>query len=182
MRTLTVKVRYPDFTQATHAHSLTSATDLEAPLYPLVAPLLKAAWTQRRPLRLVSVRFSNVEEPAVQLEMFAQEDERRRLADVLDQLNRGGAIPRCSMGTSLPSGVRSRRLRYLRSVPPRDHASGEFDPSCRFTSSTVRQSPDLPVLRQDPGAGPDGAAVSRQSEIQNAEGRVSFCRQHRWLR
>ncbi|MBL9205674.1 MAG: DNA polymerase IV [Opitutaceae bacterium] len=102
VRTLTLKVRYPDFTQATHAHSLTTATDLEAPFYPLVAPLLKATWTQRRPLRLISVRFSNVEEPVAQLEMFAQDDEkRRRLAGVLDQLNRGGRDPQVQHGHQL---------------------------------------------------------------------------------
>jgi DNA polymerase-4 len=67
------------------------ATDLEAPFYPLVEPLLRAAWSQRRPLRLVSVRFSNVADEAVQLEMFAEADEkRRRLAGVLDRLNQGG--------------------------------------------------------------------------------------------
>ena len=91
VRTMTVKVRYPDFAQETHGRSLNTASDLEAPFYPLVEPLLRAAWTQRRPLRLVSVRFSNVEDVAVQLEMFAETDEkRRRLAGVLDQLNRQG--------------------------------------------------------------------------------------------
>jgi len=91
VRTMTVKVRYPDFTQESHGRSLAAATDLEAPFYPLVAPLLRAAWKKRRPLRLVSVRFSTVEDTAVQLEMFAESDEkRRRLAGVLDQLNRGG--------------------------------------------------------------------------------------------
>jgi DNA polymerase-4 len=89
--TLTVKVRYPDFQQTSHAQTLASASDLEASFYPLVAPLLKAAWSQRRPLRLVSVRFSGVTEAAVQLEMFAEGDEkRRRLAAVLDKLNAGG--------------------------------------------------------------------------------------------
>jgi DNA polymerase-4 len=95
VRTMTVKVRYPDFSQESHGRSLETATDLEAPFYPLVAPLLKAAWNKRRPLRLVSVRFSNVEEAAVQLEMFAEGDEkRRRLAGVLDQLNKtkGSAV------------------------------------------------------------------------------------------
>ncbi len=91
VRTLTVKVRYPDFTQEAHGQSLESATDLEAPFYPLIAPLLRAAWRRRRPLRLVSVRFSGVEEGGGQLEMFAQDTEkRRRLAGVLDHLNRGG--------------------------------------------------------------------------------------------
>ena len=91
VRTMTVKVRYPDFTQETHGRSLAAASDLEAPFYPLVAPLLREAWTQRRPLRLVSVRFSNVEDGAQQLEMFAETDEkRRRLAGVLDKLNDRG--------------------------------------------------------------------------------------------
>ena len=91
VRTMTVKIRYPDFTQESHGRSLASATDLESPFYPLVAPLLQAAWKKRRPLRLVSVRFSNVEEGAGQLEMFAQsEEKRRRLAGVLDKLNNRG--------------------------------------------------------------------------------------------
>jgi DNA polymerase-4 len=88
VKTMTVKVRYPDFTQESHAKSLDTASDLEAPFYPIVAPLLRTAWKKRRPLRLISVRFSNVEDRAEQLEMFAQSDEkRRRLAGVLDQLN-----------------------------------------------------------------------------------------------
>jgi DNA polymerase-4 len=88
VRTMTVKVRYPDFTQESHARTLETASDLEAPFYPLVTPLLRAAWKKRRPLRLVSVRFSGVEEGGEQLEMFAeQEAKRRRLAGVLDKLN-----------------------------------------------------------------------------------------------
>jgi DNA polymerase IV len=88
VRTMTVKVRYPDFSQESHGRSLATGSDLEAPFYPMVAPLLRAAWRKKRPLRLVSVRFSNVEETAVQLEMFAEGDEkRRRLAGVLDRLN-----------------------------------------------------------------------------------------------
>jgi DNA polymerase-4 len=91
VKTMTLKVRYGDFSQTSHAQSLAVATDLEAPFYPLVAPLLRAAWTQRRPLRLISVRFSGVDEDATQLEMFTEvEDKRRRLAAALDQLNARG--------------------------------------------------------------------------------------------
>ena len=92
VKTMTVKVRYPGMENSTAGRSLAEATDLEAPFYPLVEELLKAAWTKRRPLRLVSVRFSSVEEKGAQLEMFVQTDEKkRRLAAVLDQLNaRGG--------------------------------------------------------------------------------------------
>lgn len=91
VKTMTVKVRYPGMEDSSTGRSLADATDLEAPFYPLVQPLLKAAWTKRLPLRLVSVRFSGVEEKGGQLEMFAQADEKkRRLAAVLDKLNAKG--------------------------------------------------------------------------------------------
>lgn len=94
VRTITVKVRYPDFEQASAGHSLPEAVELETPLYPWIAPLLKQAWTKRRPLRLVSVKLSGVEAPKAQLEMFADGDEKRkRLAVALDALkaSRGSA-------------------------------------------------------------------------------------------
>jgi DNA polymerase-4 len=91
VRTITVKVRYTDFTQESHGKSLEAATDIEAPFYPMVAPLLRAAWTKKRPLRLVSVKLSGVDAGPDQLEMFSQaDDKRRKLAGVLDKLNRQG--------------------------------------------------------------------------------------------
>jgi DNA polymerase-4 len=91
VRTVTVKVRYPDFTQESRGTSLQESSDLEAPFYPLLAPLLRAAWRKRRPLRLVSVRLSSVDDGGTQLEMFSQaEERRRRLAGVLDRLNDRG--------------------------------------------------------------------------------------------
>src|SRR5258708_6012316 len=87
VKTMTVKVRYPGMEDSSTGRSLAEATDLEAPFYPLVEPLLKAAWTLKRPLRLVSVRFSNVEEKGSQLEMFGQtDDKKRRLATGLEPL------------------------------------------------------------------------------------------------
>ncbi len=66
-------------------------TDLESFFYPLIAPLLKASWREQRPLRLISVRFSGIEEGARQLDMFAVGDEKRRkLAAVMDRLNAQG--------------------------------------------------------------------------------------------
>lgn len=106
--TMTVKVRYPDFTQASHAQSLNAPTDLEAPFYALVGPLLRGAWTQRRPLRLVSVKFSNVGHGAEQLEMFAEaEAKRRRLAAVLDRLNQDGREVKVQHGHQLASRRRT---------------------------------------------------------------------------
>ena len=92
VRTMTVKVRHPDFSEVSHGRSLRTATDLEAPFYDLLPALLRAAWRSPRPLRLVAVRLSGVEEQARQLEMFAGSDERRRrLAGVLDRLNAAGS-------------------------------------------------------------------------------------------
>lgn len=106
VRTLTVRVRYPDFTHASAARSLPHGTDLEAPFYPLVGPLLRQAWTKKRPLRLVSVKVSGIDGSPEQLEMFAETGEkRRRLASVLDQLNanRGrGQTPVVRHGHQLP--------------------------------------------------------------------------------
>ncbi|MDD3181125.1 MAG: DNA polymerase IV [Opitutaceae bacterium] len=91
VRTMTVKVRYPGMEDSVAGRSLTEATDLEAPFYPLVELLLRRAWAKRRPLRLVSVRFSGVDDRPAQLEMFAQtEEKKRRLAAVLDKLNDRG--------------------------------------------------------------------------------------------
>jgi DNA polymerase IV len=90
VRTMTIKVRYPGMEDSSCSRSLPEATDLEASFYVLVEPLLRGAWTKKRPLRLVSVRFSNVEAPATQFQLFNQsEDKRRRLAAVLDSLNNG---------------------------------------------------------------------------------------------
>ena len=102
VRTMTVKVRYGDFTQETAGRSLPEASDLEQPFYPLLAVLLKQAWSQSRPLRLVSVRFSGVEEGGRQLDLFAEADEKRRkLAAVLDQMNQGKTL-RVHRGHQLP--------------------------------------------------------------------------------
>lgn len=105
VRTVTIKVRYGNFSHASAGRSLPLASDLEAPFYPLVETLLRKAWTKPRPLRLVGVRFSGVEEPAPagQLDLFAAEaaaaeEKRRKLAAVLDRLNAGGKTPRVRHG------------------------------------------------------------------------------------
>ncbi len=102
VKTMTVKVRYGDFTQETAGRSLPESSDLEQPFYPLVPELLRKAWTKSRSLRLVSVRFSGVEDGGRQLDLFAETDEKRRkLAAVLDRLNQG-KTPRVQHGHQLP--------------------------------------------------------------------------------
>ena len=90
VRTLTVRVRYPDFTHASQARSLAEASDLETPFVAVLGQCLRAAWREPRPLRLVSVRLSGVEDGGGQLTLFpCDDDRRRRLAAAVDALNRG---------------------------------------------------------------------------------------------
>jgi DNA polymerase-4 len=106
-RTVTVKVRYGDFTQESHGRSLGAPSDIESSFYPLLGPLLRGAWSKRRPLRLVSVRLSGIEAGPRQLEMFGQADDKRRnLAGVLDKLNRTGRDPVVMHGHQLPETKR----------------------------------------------------------------------------
>jgi DNA polymerase IV len=88
VRTLTVLARYGDFSQESAGRSLPEASDLETAFYPLMRGLLAKAWRHPRPIRLISVRLSGVDQRATQLDIFAQNDEkRRRLAGIMDQLN-----------------------------------------------------------------------------------------------
>ena len=78
IRTVTVKVRYPDFTDESHGATLDSPTDLETDIYPHLPVLLRGAWKKREPLRLVSLKVSNVTEPSAQTELVLDADARRR--------------------------------------------------------------------------------------------------------
>lgn len=116
VRTLTLTARYPDFTQESAGRSLAEATDLETAFYPLVEGLLHKAWRKSRPLRLVSARLSGVDDGPSQLGIFAQQDDkRRRLAGVMDQLNAKGAQGK---------GAGLIRAHQLGDRPPRNTPAG----------------------------------------------------------
>ncbi len=69
IRTISVKVRYPDFSDQSHSLTLSEPTDLETEIYPHLGALLRGAWIQRKPLRLISLRLSNVCAPIFQAEL-----------------------------------------------------------------------------------------------------------------
>ena len=105
VRTVTVKLRYPDFTDTSRGHSLEEATDLGEVFYPVLRTLIRDAWTKRRPIRLVSVRVSGVETKGSQLELFSGgETKRRALAAVIDRLNASKGAPAVRKGYQLDSG------------------------------------------------------------------------------
>jgi DNA-directed DNA polymerase III PolC len=60
VRTLTVKLRYNDFSESTRSRSLEEPTDIETDLYSAIAGLVARAWDRRVSLRLVSLKLSHV--------------------------------------------------------------------------------------------------------------------------
>ena len=115
VRTLTVMVRYENFAQESTGRSLPEASDLETAFYPLIPKLIDEAWSQkRRPLRLISVRFSGVEAGGQQLDLFGQvDDKRRRLASFVDRLNssQSGANVLHGHQLEIPTAGRRRGMR-----------------------------------------------------------------------
>ena len=88
--------------------SLESATDIGAPFYPLLRELLRKAWKQRRALRLVSVKLSGIDDGPAQMDIFGGKDEkRRRLAGVMDRLNKTGDSAALILGHQLESQKKS---------------------------------------------------------------------------
>jgi nucleotidyltransferase/DNA polymerase involved in DNA repair len=97
IRTVTVKVRYPDFTDTSHGITLPQATDLETDIYPQLKSLLRGAWTRKEPIRLASLRFSNVTEPVFQAELpldgkASQRSKQHEIARLLDEM-RAKSLP-----------------------------------------------------------------------------------------
>jgi len=89
-RTVTIKLRYSDFTTLTRQHSLAVATDADRQIATTGMELLDTCWSGD-PVRLLGVGVSSLED-AAQLDLFgqskAEEDPERdsRVDHVLDQL------------------------------------------------------------------------------------------------
>lgn len=72
-RTVTVKLRFSDFTTKTVRRTLPTATDDEAVFGPVVRELLRSAWSPGIGLRLLGVGVSGFDERAEQLGLFGQD-------------------------------------------------------------------------------------------------------------
>jgi nucleotidyltransferase/DNA polymerase involved in DNA repair len=91
IRTVTVKLRYRDFTEASRSASLEEPTDLETETYSSLERLVKKGWTKRLGLRLVSVRFSQVYSGLFSAELALDSahntpQQKRELAHAIDAL------------------------------------------------------------------------------------------------
>ncbi|MBN2846931.1 MAG: DNA polymerase IV [Coriobacteriia bacterium] len=110
-RTLTVKLRYADFTTRTVQHTCALPADLTADLLPVALELLRTAWTPGAGLRLLGFGVSGFGERATQLDIFsaAHEDEpvrERALIESIDAVRArfgDGAIRKGSDAPGLPS-------------------------------------------------------------------------------
>jgi DNA polymerase-4 len=79
-RTLTVKLRFSDFTTRTVRRTLDSPTDDETRFGPLANELLRTAWSPGVGLRLLGVGVSGFDERAEQLELLSEPFETGRPA------------------------------------------------------------------------------------------------------
>lgn len=68
--TVTLKLRYADFTTLTRGRSI-APTNAEADVLAVVLDLLRAAWTRRARVRLLGVQLSNLVGPDPQVPLFA---------------------------------------------------------------------------------------------------------------
>jgi DNA polymerase-4 len=83
---LAIKVRYANFETHTQQEKI-SLTAAEHILIPGIKNLLKKAWNQRRPIRLIGVRLSNLCSGSYQINLFEDNEERIRLYQAMDKIN-----------------------------------------------------------------------------------------------
>ena len=81
-RTIQIKLRYSDFSTHTRAHSLEEATQLDTTILETVRMLFQRNWKRSRPVRLLGVHVSNLEESEGQLDLI-EEDRKRKWSSAL---------------------------------------------------------------------------------------------------
>jgi DNA polymerase-4 len=88
-RTITIKVRFADFTSVTRSKSLPSSTDLATDIYATSKSLFEAMNLQRARIRLVGVRATGLvptSESSVQLEFSSRDSGWREAEEAIDQV------------------------------------------------------------------------------------------------
>ena len=89
-RTITIKVRFADFTSVTRSKSLPSSTDLATDIYATSKSLFEAMNLQRARIRLVGVRATGLvptSESSVQLEFSDRDSGWREAEEAIDQVS-----------------------------------------------------------------------------------------------
>jgi DNA polymerase-4 len=83
---LAIKVRYANFETHTQQEKI-SLTAAEHILIPGIKNLLKKAWNQHRPIRLIGVRLSDLCSGSYQINLFDDNEERIKLYQAMDKIN-----------------------------------------------------------------------------------------------
>ena len=122
-RTVTVKLRFSDFTVKTVRRTLSSPTNDESTFVPIARNLLRSAWTPGVGLRLLGFGVSGFDDKAVQLELLGDDfgsaeplssPERERLVRGLDAIRQrfgegsvqfGRELRKSVQDTGTPSGT-----------------------------------------------------------------------------
>lgn len=103
-KTITLKIRYPDFTTHTSSHSLSEYIDQSGPLFEAVQTLWDKHYQKGQPIRLLGVSVANLAQESEQLTLFPQANEKEtRLVKAVDDLNdkfQGKAVSRASLKLS----------------------------------------------------------------------------------
>ncbi len=87
-RTVTVKVRFSDFTTRSASRTLATPTDDERTFGPVASALVRSVWTPGVGVRLLGIGLSGFEAPARQLEITEEADriDSGRIVDSLDAI------------------------------------------------------------------------------------------------
>jgi len=83
---LAIKIRYANFETHTQQQKI-ALTAAEHILIHGVKNLLKSAWNQHRPIRLIGVRLSNLCTGSYQINLFEDNEERIKLYQAMDNIN-----------------------------------------------------------------------------------------------
>jgi DNA polymerase-4 len=83
---MAIKIRYTNFETHTVQEKI-ALTAAEHILIPGIKNLLKKAWNQHRPVRLIGVKLSNLCQGSYQINLFEDNEERIKLYQAMDKIN-----------------------------------------------------------------------------------------------
>lgn len=90
-RTVKLKLRWPPFETLTRQTTLAQPTDLETDIFQAALGLFEKVWSVGKPVRLLGVGVSGLQEPTRQLDLFGgsprpRDETQRRVAETVDQI------------------------------------------------------------------------------------------------
>ncbi|HJZ51796.1 MAG TPA: DNA polymerase IV, partial [Candidatus Acidoferrales bacterium] len=103
-RTVTLTLRYANFTTITRSHTLAEPSDLDTVFLKAVSELFHRAWDGKAMLRLVGVAFTSFFAGSAQIDLLDPErrEKLERLAQATDRLRDRFGFSKVQLGGSLP--------------------------------------------------------------------------------